>query len=634
MCEEQRTGEQKDPGTNLAERGGPRKNARESGEFYSALFQNNHAVMLLVDPETGDIIDANPAACSFYQYSYEKMIKLKMYDINTLPRDDVFGVMRQAKLKQNNYFHFRHRLANDEMRDVEAYTGPVRIEGQILLYSIIHDITERKRAEKMLEESERSLKAILSASAIGICRMENRIFEWVNEAMCSMTGYSFEEFTGKTSRFLFENDAEHERAALVYRTGKLCETQHRTKDGSLIEVLLQCSPIDDSTYIVTVTDITDRKNVEKEQARIGKLESLGVLAGGIAHDFNNILTMILGNVSLAKMYMEKDEQKVLAKLANAEQAIARAKDLTQRLLTFSKGGAPIKKVVAIDGFLKDVCQFALTGTPVVCKFDLAHDLLPVEIDEGQMTQVIGHIVINGHQAMPEGGTILIKAEISIIDTSADNLPAGRYVNISFTDQGSGIPDEYLGKIFDPYFTTKEKGSGLGLAVCYSVIKNHRGYIKVESTLGVGTTFHIYLPVLDGHQHEWKSVEGETFSTSGRSILVMDDEDSVREVIGDVLTSYGYIVDFARNGAEALSLYRDNTYNVVILDLTIPGGMGGKETMKELLVMDPHVKAIVSSGYSSDPIMSDFKQYGFRDIIAKPYRMEDLEEVLKRVITRG
>ena len=420
-------------------------------------------------------------------------------------------------------------------------------------------------------------------------------------------------------------------AALVYNTDKLCETQHRKKDGSIIEVLIQASPIDDSTFIVTVTDITDRKNAEKEQARMGKLESLGVLAGGIAHDFNNILTMILGNVSLAKMYMGKDQEKTREKLINAEQAIMRAKDLTQQLLTFSKGGAPIKKVVAIDGFLKDVCQFALTGTPVVCKFDLDHDLLPVEIDEGQMTQAIGHIVINGHQAMPEGGTILIKAENSIVGTSADNLPAGKYIKISITDEGNGIPDEYLSKIFDPYFTTKQKGSGLGLAVCYSVIKNHRGHIKVESTLGVGTTFHIYLPVFEGHQHNRKSVEEGTFSASGGRVLVMDDEDSIREMMGDILSSYGYVVDFARNGEEAISLYQDNAYDVVILDLTIPGGMGGKETMKELLVIDPHVKVIVSSGYSSDPIMSDYKQYGFRDVIAKPYRIEELEEVIERVI---
>jgi CheY-like chemotaxis protein len=341
--------------------------------------------------------------------------------------------------------------------------------------------------------------------------------------------------------------------------------------------------------------------------------------------------MILGNVSLAKLYMDKDQEKVQEKLLNAERAIMRAKDLAQQLLTFSKGGTPIKKVLMVAYFLRDICQFSLTGTPVTCKFDLAPDLLPVEIDEGQITQAIGHIVINGYQAMPEGGTILIQAQNVIIGTPTDSLRTGKYIKISITDQGIGIPDEYLNKIFDPYFTAKQKGSGLGLAICYSIIKNHRGHITVESTLGVGTTFHVYLPVFEGRMPSRKSME-EGFLVSGGRVLVMDDEDSIRDMVGDILSLHGYMVDFARNGEEAISLYQENVYDVVILDLTIPGGMGGKETIRELLKIDPKVKAIVSSGYSSDPIMSDYKQYGFRNVMAKPYKIEELDEIIQRVTT--
>ena len=606
------------------------KDALENEELYSALFQNNHAVMLLVDPETGDIVDANPAASVFYGYNYERLINMKMFDINMLPKDLLFETMNEVKLNNKNYYNFQHRLANGEIRDVEAYSGPVRVREQTLLYSIIHDITERKKAETRIEESERSLRAILSASPIGVCRLKERVFEWVNDAMCRITGYSFEDFAGKDSHFLFESNEEYERAGNLHHTSRWCETKLRKKDGSIIEVFLQFAPIDSSSHITTVMDITNRKDAEKEQARIGKLESLGVLAGGIAHDFNNILTMILGNVSLAKMYMDKDQEKVREKLFNAERAIMRAKDLTQQLLTFSKGGTPIKKVLMVADFLRDICQFSLTGTPVTCKFDLAPDLLPVEIDEGQITQAIGHIVINGYQAMPGGGTILIQAHNVIIGAPTDSLRTGKYIKISITDQGIGVPDEYMNKIFDPYFTVKQKGSGLGLAICYSIIKNHKGHITVESTLGVGTTFHVYLPVFEGRLPSGKSME-EGLTVPGGRVLVMDDEDSIRDMVGDILSLHGYMADFARNGEEAITLYQENVYDVVILDLTIPGGMGGKETMRELLKINPNVKAIVSSGYSSDPIMSDYKQYGFKDVMAKPYKIEELDEVVQRVI---
>jgi len=618
------------------EKGNDLLTKKQDGEtLYGTFFQDIHVVMLVVDPDTGDIINANSAACSFYLYNAETLLKMKIYEISVLSKEDIFENMGQAKKEYRNYFRSAHRLGNGEIRDVEVYISPILIKDRSLLFYIIHDITERKKAEDRLDESEKSLRAILSVSPIGICRLKNRVFEWVNEAMCRITGYSFEEFVGKRTRFLFENDAAYKQATSIHNADKLCETQHVRKDGSVIEVLLQASKIDSNTVIVTVTDITDRKNAEREQAKMGKLESLGVLAGGIAHDFNNILTMILGNVSLAKMYMAKDLDKSREKLVNAEQAITRAKDLTQRLLTFSKGGAPIKKVVAIGEFLKEACQFALTGTSAICEFVLAPDLQPVEIDEGQMTQAMGHIVINGSQAMPEGGKICIKAENVILDAPTDNIPAGTYVKISIIDQGQGIPEEYLGKIFDPYFTTKQKGSGLGLAVCYSIIKNHRGYIKVESTIGVGTAFHIYLRAFGSPAYSEGNIDGKTTSASSEGrVLGMDVAEDIGDILGDVLGMQGYVVDFAKNGEEAIELYKNGVYDVVILDLTVPGGMGGKETMRELLNMDKNVKVIVSSGYSSDPIMSNYKQYGFRDVISKPYRIEELGEIIERVIAEN
>ena len=606
-------------------------NIVEGDEVYDVLFRNNPAVIYLVDPETARIVDANNAACAFYGYKREDMLRLKTSDINILSEDELKELGVRTSKGTGAYFNFRHRLADGSLRDVELYSGPVKIKGQVVLYSTVHDVTERRLSEARIEESERSLRAILSVSPIGICRVKDGLLDWTNDALCRITGYSHEELSSRKPDFLFENSEDHLKAQAHLNEKGWFEAKYRRKDGAAIEVLLQSATIDDSSSIVTVTDITHQTMAEREQARIGKLESLGALAGGIAHDFNNILTTVLGNVSLAKMYMNKDMEKAEEKLVNSEQAIMRAKDLTQRLLTFSKGGAPIKKVIHIEEFLKDVCQFVLTGTPVVCKFDFAPDLMPLEVDEGQLTQAVGHIVINGHQAMPGGGTIRVKAENVVIGSSMPNLNPGRYVRISITDEGVGIPEEYMSTIFDPYFSTKEKGSGLGLAVCYSVISKHKGHVTVESTLGVGTSFSVYLPVFEGREEKRTQVDGGKMSITSGRILVMDDEGSILDMVGDILGYHGYEVDFAYNGEEALSMYDKGKYDAVILDLTIPGGMGGKETMKALLKADPEVKAIVSSGYSSDPIMSDYKNHGFKDVIAKPYKIEELGEVVQRVI---
>jgi len=249
-----------------------------------------------------------------------------------------------------------------------------------------------------------------------------------------------------------------------------------------------------------------------------------------------------------------------------------------------------------------------------------------------MNQAIGHIAINAHQAMPQGGTILISARNAVFENDSVNLAAGRYVHISITDNGIGIPEEHLDRVFDPYFTTKQKGSGLGLAICYSIIKNHHGSITVESTLGVGSTFHIYLPVHNVPSLEERRIKEDMTKVIGGNVLVMDDEEAILDIVGDILAYHGFTVDFARDGEEALCLYQKTVYDVVILDLTVPGGMGGREAMQELLRIDPMVRAIVSSGYSNDPIMSDYRQYGFKNVIAKPYDLEELGEVLRSVIS--
>jgi CheY-like chemotaxis protein len=363
---------------------------------------------------------------------------------------------------------------------------------------------------------------------------------------------------------------------------------------------------------------------------------LGVLAGGIAHDFNNFLTAIIGNLSLAKLDAEPSD-KILSSLDEMEKASLNAKNLTQQLLTFSKGGDPIKKLVTLPKLVKDAAKFSLRGSNVRCDFSISEDLLPVEVDEGQIGQVINNLVLNADHAMPEGGIIEICINnIALAENNKLSLPAGAYLKLSFQDYGVGIPPDYLPKIFDPYFTTKHKGSGLGLTVAYSIIDKHNGRLTVESELGKHTTFTIYLPASEKSDIQAET-EGQHLFVGEGKILVMDDEDFIRKVAIQMLSKMGYEVSVAKDGSEAIEIYRqaqqsEEPFDAVIMDLTVPGGMGGKEAIQKLKELDPNIKALVSSGYSNDPILSNFRDYGFEGVVKKPYRIQDMSDVLRSVVT--
>ena len=327
---------------------------------------------------------------------------------------------------------------------------------------------------------------------------------------------------------------------------------------------------------------------------------------------------------------------IAERLNAAERACLRARDLTKQLLTFAKGGAPVKNPASIGRFINETAGFALRGSNVRCDLHLPDDLWPVEVDEGQMSQVIQNLVINADHAMPEGGVLHIHASNTLVDLN-QGLPikAGRYVKVSIEDQGKGIPQEHLPKIFDPYFTTKQKGSGLGLATTYSIVNRHGGHITVTSELGVGTTFTFFLPVSEKGQPVPLTEETWVGTGSGK-LLVIEDEEEIREILEKMLTHLGYEADFASDGAEAITLYHQAQqsgvpYVAAIMDLTIPGGLGGKETIRQLKALDPSVVALVSSGYSNDPVMADPEQYGFKGIVAKPYNLFDLGKALHRVV---
>jgi len=389
------------------------------------------------------------------------------------------------------------------------------------------------------------------------------------------------------------------------------------------------------SYASIMRDISERKRMVEDLLKTEKLESLAILAGGIAHDFNNLLTALLGNISLARRHVETGSA-VYGILAEAEKALHRAKDLTQQLLTFSKGGTPVKTVTSLEGLITDAADFALRGSNIICEFDIPGDLRNIEVDEGQLGQVFHNLILNAQQAMPNGGTISIRGEnISLGKDSVLPLKEGDYMKISIEDQGCGISQDNVTKIFDPYFTTKQQGSGLGLATSFSVIKKHGGHMTVASRPGAGSTFCIFLPSTDKKLAESQKQRKRLFRGQGR-VLVMDDDETILLVLMNMLSELGYEYASATDGEQAIDLYKKacdsgSPFDAVITDLTVRGGMGGQECIRHLLKFDPAAKVIVSSGYSDAPVMAHYRDYGFRDIITKPYQIEDLSEVLHRVL---
>jgi len=365
-----------------------------------------------------------------------------------------------------------------------------------------------------------------------------------------------------------------------------------------------------------------------------KIESIGTLAGGIAHDFNNLLQGVFGYISMAKLTYDQKE-KSLAMLEQAEKALHQSVNLTSQLLTFSKGGKPLKKVIDLRPVIENAVKFALSGSRATAELQFADDLRPADADAGQIGQVVQNLVLNADQAMPEGGAVRISVGNAPVTGLPHNLAAGNYVMMIIRDSGVGIPQQYLKKIFDPYFTTKEKGSGLGLATSYSIVKNHGGALEVASDIGKGSTFTVYLPASERAVAATVSPAHAACVRSCR-VLVMDDEEMVRKVTYQLLTGLGHEVELAGHGEEAISKYRQamesgRPFDIVILDLTIRGGMGGAETMQKLREIDPGVKAIVSSGYSDDDVVANYRANGFAAFLKKPYDLTGLQATLNELL---
>jgi PAS domain S-box-containing protein len=598
-------------------------------------------------------LEVNPA--------YERITGLRSADIVGRTAREVSPDIEDFWLE-----NFERVALTGESTSFTAYFEPLERHLEIQIFSLLHgqiaviieDITPRIRIEQVLRESEQREKArsaelaalmeAVPATVLIAHDPECRLITG-NLAACALLrmppGGNLSKSAPEGERpvhyRIFRDGVEtppHELPVQRAARGEEIrdyEQEFVFEDGSSRTMLGNATPLRDAGgrpcgAVSAFVDITERKNMESEMQKSQKLESLGVLAGGIAHDFNNILTTVLGNISMAHLQIN-DKEKIEKRLTELENAATRAKELSQQLLTFARGGEPVKKPVEIGFLLREAAGFAVHGSKVRCRFVTEEGLYPVEADEGQMRQVVKNIVINAVESMPDGGTVTVGAR-----NGGYLREGGRCVEISIADTGTGIPEEHLQRIFDPYFTTKNQGSGLGLSVCYSIVKKHGGSISVESSRGKGSTFFIILPAIECSH----AVEPGPLRKDGAGparVLVMDDEEQVREILQDMLDELGYQSECTDNGDEAVDLYRKrkeegSPFSAVILDLTIPGGVGGKEAIKSLIEFDPDVNAVVSSGYSTDPVMASYREYGFRAVLDKPYRLQDMERIFHDILS--
>jgi two-component system, cell cycle sensor histidine kinase and response regulator CckA len=631
------------------------KALRQSEEDFRSLYNRTPVMLHSIDPE-GKIISVSNYWLETMGYARDEVLGRHISDFMTaqsrrealevnLPRFFQTGWVRDLE--------YQFVKKSGEIMDIllSAIMEKDADDAMVRSMGVVVDISVRKKAEAALRESEERFRFMAETiqDAFWIGPPDLSKIEYVSPGYEQIWGRTCQELYQSPQSFMdafHPEDQQRVRSEIAATQAQKIPWSHEYRiikpDGAIRWIHDRGFPVRDAQgrvimFTGVATDVTARKRLESQFLQAQKMEAVSTLAGGIAHDFNNILTAILGNIGLALLDGKIGPQ-VQDRLTQAETACLRAHALSQQLLTFAKGGAPVKKIFSVAELLTESTAFTCVGSPVKCETTFPENLWTIEADPGQIDQVFQNLTINAIQVMPTGGTIKVWAENLTLGTESGlPLSAGRYIKISLRDQGMGIPAEHLPRIFDPYFTTKQKGSGLGLASTYTIIKKHHGHIAVESKRGVGTTFYIYLPAAE-RQVTPQPEEDRGLLVGKGNILVMDDEEMVREVLGRMLVSVGYEPEFARDGGEAIEMFvqaqgSGQAFAGVILDLTVPGGMGGKETLARLLEIDPQVKAIVSSGYSEDPIMADFQKYGFSGVIAKPYKISELGKILNQVIMK-
>ena len=624
-------------------------NALEESEqkFRTLADSSPTGIMLYQDDK---FVYINKAAEQISGYNFEEVATLNFWFL-VHPEDKEMLINKARQRQQGSQgldrYEFRIISKDGQVKWVYVTSETVKYKGRPAGLVSVLDITDRKKAEEALQEEKEKLRITLQSIGDGVIATDiqgNVVI--INEAAQQLTGYSIEEAVGKnlSEVFVIEHELSYKPlenpVEKVLQTGKVYELANHTvliaKDGTKRVIADSAAPIKDAAgnilgVVVVFRDMTEKMQLLEQVQRAQKLESIGLLAGGIAHDFNNILEGVFGYIGLASAYVS--DSTVSEMLANALKSIQRAKGLTGQLLTFAKGGQPIKKIQSIVPLLNDTVQFAISGTKIKARFDFDENLYNAEFDYNQISQVVENIVINAVQAMPMGGTITVGAcNVSFAPTE-HSLLEGDYIKVTIADEGVGIPKEILNRIFDPFFSTKSMGHGLGLATSYSIVARHQGTIEVESEPGKGSVFYIYLPATKEKVVEPIKPEIKKVLKGGR-VLVLDDEAMMRDIMIKFLEHLGFDALAVEDGKEAIDVFlkekeAGKPFSAVIFDMTIKGGMGGNEAIVEIRKFDPDVHAFVMSGYHDDPVLANPEQYGFNDGLCKPFTIEELEAMLAK-----
>ena len=599
----------------------------------------------------GRILDINGMACSQTGYSREELLDMSVFDLFPANQGKT-AVLEQWHLwEEGRRFCLESDLRHKDgsLYTVEVSTGRIQYRGRSVMLATAKDITQRKRAERRLRESEARFRTLFNNAAEGIlvADLETKRFVYANPAVCEMLGYAEHELTSLSvydihPPELLEHTLNEFEAQARGEKKLAAEIACLRKDGSIVYADINTASVElggRAHNIGLFSDISLRRNAEKERLRMQKLESLGTIAGGIAHDFNNMLTGVFGNIELAKM-MLPDDHGSIKYIKEAYGALDKARRLTGQLLTFARGGDPVIETVDTTDLVRETVTFNLSGSNIIPRFDLPRDLWPVKADKGQISQVFANLVINAKQAMPGGGTLYVTGmnveEPACPDTGR---PGDKYVRLAMRDEGIGIPSKIIDRIFDPYFTTKQSGNGLGLAIVHSIIARHKGQIRVDSVPDIGTTITLFLPADPAGIAEKPEIFLNSDPCDDKNawrILFMDDNEMIRQLGKTMLMNFGHSVELTCDGEEAVNIFevamkKGEPFDLVILDLTVPGGMGGKEAVKGLLEIDEKARVIVSSGYSSDPVLANHEDYGFCGCLVKPFEMMSLKNEIDRVM---